>query len=218
MSVEIEEVRAGNYFALGREVIKITEEHYPILLTLSQQLQPLRIQSNRLTKLGFNLVRPGDFNNWTRGHNGMPVFLKSAANNRWILQFTGYEKVRIVEYIHQLQNIWFWLFSEPLQKKEDQPQEQATVAAQPVYTNGRMQPFYLTWDCRFLICAKPHVLWLITEERPLFEQGGKKWGLKLIQGQAPNILQDQAVEWLKKELRRMPAPVATIPSTNANGR
>jgi hypothetical protein len=123
MAVELEEIRLGNYFALGRQVIQITEQHYPALPTLCKQLQPLRIQSNRLSRLGFNLVRGGDFNNWTRGFNGMPVFLKAASANRWILQFTGYEKVRFIEYIHQLQNVWFWLFTEPLLRREDRQQE-----------------------------------------------------------------------------------------------
>jgi hypothetical protein len=82
MAVELEEVRLGNYFAMGRQVIQITEQHYARLPDLCQQLEPLRIKSTRLTKLGFNLVRGGDFNNWTRGHNGMPVFLKAASANR----------------------------------------------------------------------------------------------------------------------------------------
>jgi len=125
MAVELEEVRLGNYFAMGRQVIRITEQHYPMLPDLCQQLQPLRIQSTRLTKLGFNLVRGGDFNNWTRGHNGMPVFLKAASANRWILQFSGYDKVRFIEYIHQLQNIWFWLFTEPLLRREDNRKQEA---------------------------------------------------------------------------------------------
>src|ERR1700755_343567 len=126
MPVELEEARLGNYFALGREVLKVSQHHYPILPELCLQLAPLRIQANRLTKLGFNLVRGGDFNNWTKGHNGMPVFLKAGNNNRWILQFTGYEKVRYVEYIHQLQNIWFWVFAEPLQKKDEEEQEEGS--------------------------------------------------------------------------------------------
>jgi hypothetical protein len=200
MPVELEEVRLGNYFALGQEVIKITEQHYPVLLTLCKQLEPLRIQSTRLSKLGFNLVRGGDFNNWTRGFNGMPVFLKASTANRWILQFTGYEKVRFVEYIHQLQNIWFWLFSEPLQKKD----EPADAANHSAHTNGQLPLFYLTWDCQFLICAKPYVLWRITDERALFEYGGKKWGLQLIQGQATKSLQEQVVRWLREEVRRIP--------------
>jgi hypothetical protein len=58
----------------------------------------------------------------------MPVFLKAASANRWILQFTGYEKVRFIEHIHQLQNIWFWLFSEPLLRREDRQQGAAPGA------------------------------------------------------------------------------------------
>jgi|GEM_PF-1052822 len=202
MPVELEEVRMGNYFALGKEVIRISEHHYPILMALCEQLQPLRLQAPRLSKLGFNLVRPQDFNNWTKVHHGLPVFLKAAGNNRYILQFTGYDKVRVVEYIHELQNIWYWLFAEPLQKKEDLPQGPDSPGA---LANHAYQPFYLTWDCQFLICTKPHVLWRITSDKPLFEHAGKKLGLKLMQGQAGNTLQNQAIEWLKMELRRMPA-------------
>ncbi|HEU4551464.1 MAG TPA: hypothetical protein VFS25_01455 [Chitinophaga sp.] len=202
MAVELEEVRLGNYYALGREVIRIAEHHYPILTALCTQLQPLRLQAPRLTKLGFNLVRPQDFNNWTKVCRGMPVFLKAAGNNRYILQLTGYEKVRLVEYIHELQNIWFWLFAEPLQKKEDEPQAPPGEGA---LANHARQPFFLTWDCQFLICTKPHVLWRISGNRPLFEYAGKKWGLEVVQGQAGSSLQNQAAAWLRMELCRLPA-------------
>lgn len=118
MSVELEEVQLGNYFALGGGVIQIGESHYTRLPDLCQQLQPLRLLTKRLYTLGFSPVRGGDWNNWYRSsHNGIAVHLKAGPGNQWIVQLPGQDKVRLIRYIHQLQNLWYWLFEEPLRKR-----------------------------------------------------------------------------------------------------
>lgn len=35
---------------------------------------------------------------------------------KWILQYGNDEMIRFIDYLHELQNIYYWLFAEPLQR------------------------------------------------------------------------------------------------------
>ena len=213
--VVLEDIRVGNYFILdNKEVIEVQERDFAFIPDLCDLLAPLPINYGRLRKLGFDSFP--SINRWMKAApNGTHIYLKEGPKGKWVIQLENVEKVRLIDYIHELQNFYFWLFSEPLQK----PKPKGSEALKPNHSvlksffvsrsknrDGReqkppVQPYYLSWDCQFLICTSPAIMWQIIDDNPAFEYAGKKWGLKLIQGGATTQNNEMAVTWLKDYLR-----------------
>jgi hypothetical protein len=214
--VELDDIRKGNYFQLGKGLCEISLEDYPFLHELSRDLIPLSINSQRLHRLGFESIPGSRMNRWQKASSyGKLMFLKAGVKNQWIIQFGEDEKVRIIDYIHELQNIYYWLFGEPLQRPQKKEREVLKPKHQiisdfilenkrPQHFAVQIQPFYLSWDCMFLMCTKPYIIWQIVDDNPLFEYGGKKWGVKLLSGQASNYHDDQAVHFLREYVKTIP--------------
>lgn len=114
--VELEDIRMGNYFAHGQRVIAITEEHYARLPALAAELEPLHLIPKKLFSLGFGTIRAQDYNGFTKTCNNVEVFLKAAPKQQWTVHVGGALKTRSVAYVHELQNLWYWLFAEPLKR------------------------------------------------------------------------------------------------------
>lgn len=219
--VELDDVRLGNYFIQGGKRIEITREHYPRLLELCEQLEPFRIVYQKLSALGFERVHGVSNEAWTKACNGIPVYLRAVKNKRFVVQLGNIETLRTIEYIHELQNVWYWFFAEPLQRPADKQKpalEKKNVITTPKkifreedagpvfegYKPQRVYTYYLTWDCQFIISTNPQAVWQVTTSPALFEYENRPWGLQLILGQATNLDDDRAAAWLQTELRQIP--------------
>ena len=124
------------------------------------------------------------------------------------MQFEGVPKVGVLEYIHEVQRLWFTLFGEHLTlvagavKEKDKDKKSAPVP-EPVATPGDHiydQPYYVTWDTRLLIRTGRIAIWRIVEEKPLFEWSGRQVGLTLVTGQASEEDRILGAKWLQKHL------------------
>lgn len=117
--VELDDIRLGNYFAHQKRIIAISASHYTQLSTLHMELEPLHLIPKKLFTLGFGTIRAQDYNGFVKSCNNIEVFLRAAPNNCWTLQVGNTVKVRTIEYVHELQNVWYWLFAEPLKRVTD---------------------------------------------------------------------------------------------------
>lgn len=215
--VALEDIRVGNYFIFdNREVIEVQEKDFTFIPALAELLTSLPINFDRLRKLGFeNDPAIGKWLKASRG--GKHIYLKQQGGGKWVVQFELVEKVRVISYVHELQNFYSWLFSAPLQKHEPRGKK----ILKPTHTfirsffvnrgKGRkdqeqvqpVQPYYLSWDCQFLVCTAPAIIWRIIEDNYAFEYAGRRWGLKLVLGMATHQHDEMASDWLKKYLKGM---------------
>lgn len=215
--VVLEDIRVGNYFIFdNREVIEVQEKDFTFIPALAELLTPLPINYDRLRKLGFE-NHPGMDKWYKASPDGKHIYLRQQGSSRWMVQFEQMEKVRVITYVHELQNLYFWLFSTPLQKPA--PKEKITLKpthsfVRSFFVNrgrGRqdrepippVQPYYLSWDCQFLVCTSPAIMWQIIDDNYAFEYAGRRWGLKLVLGMATNQHDEMATDWLKDYLKKV---------------
>lgn len=222
--IEPGQIGEANYFGYKGRVIQITEEDLKNGTgDICNDLIPLRINFDKLRKLGFSVIPGTNSGKWLKasadGHN--TIYLTAGVSDNWIIQVNGsLEKIRKVKYLHELQNFWFWAFEEFLQKRKvkdpqaaqlrpnstivkgkaikvkNGPGGRATVGYQPIFA----QLYYLTWDCLYLICTSPLCVWSLNEGVPLFEYENRKWCLTWKLGEPSNVDDEKALEWLKAQL------------------
>ncbi|MBO9152065.1 hypothetical protein ACFOTA_07595 [Chitinophaga sp. GCM10012297] len=214
--VPLEEISLGGLFYRDTKVMQIREEHFGDLLPLLPRLEPIPIDPQRLWKLGFSrYVNTGvSYKDW----QGVRLYLRPAAQGRWLVQFDGIPNAGAVRYIHEVQRLWFGLFREhlfqprQLKQRHAMPEWEAgrklvkdysfsyyrkyDVAVKPV----RDQPYYFTWDCRILFKSGQVAAWRVDEKSPLFHYAGRPWGLTLFSGSASDEDRLQAGKWLKRYL------------------
>jgi hypothetical protein len=218
------QIGEANYFAYNRQIIQITEDDLKNGIGhMCEKLMPLHINFDKLRKVGFSVISGSSSAKWLKatadGHN--TVYISAGTNNYWIVQINGSpEKIRKVQYLHELQNFWFWAFEEFLQKKKTKEKQAAipqpdsriirgkpikakngpggweTVGYQPVFE----QPYYLTWDCMYCISTRPLCVWSLHEGRPLFQFEGKSWCFTWKLGQPSNLDEEKALQWFKSQL------------------
>lgn len=200
MAVELEEISLGGLFYRNRKVTQVREEHYENIVAFAREISPIPIDGIRLWKLGFsrNITTGVSYKHW----QGTTLYLKPGTLNRWILQFEGIPKVAYLEYIHQVQRLWFNLFGEHLYPVVKKGAEE-TPGPEPLSPPGiyeEDQPYYATWDSRLLVRTGRLAVWRIAEQNPLFSWNTKPVGLTLLQGQASEEDRLLAGKWLKKHL------------------
>ncbi|MCK7554292.1 hypothetical protein MKQ70_04405 [Chitinophaga sedimenti] len=54
---------------------------------------------------------------WEKSFGGITVRLKATNSDRWLVELDKTGKLRYVQYVHQLQDMWRGLFDEPLQRR-----------------------------------------------------------------------------------------------------
>ncbi|WP_126243899.1 hypothetical protein [Chitinophaga rhizosphaerae] len=217
--IALEEIALGGLFYRNGKVMQIRSEHFAAMPQLLPELSPIPIDPQRLWKLGFSrYVNTGvSYKDW----QGVRVYLKPATLHRWLVQFEGVPKAGFLQYIHQVQRLWFNLFQEHLYQPPKAGAGKRHVM--PGDTYGRQlvkdhavshykkyevtitppadQPYYFTWDCRLLFRTGRYAVWRADEKNPLFQLGGRAWGLTLIFGAAGEDDRIQAGKWLKGYLQ-----------------
>jgi hypothetical protein len=218
--VEHEEVRVNYYFALENAVIKIQPSDLRLMPELSGELMPLRITGSRLFSLQFTPVFGSNNTLWQKAFNGITVQLKATNTDRWTVELDKVGKIRYAQYVHELQDIWRGLFDEPLQRragdvnietpvKKLRPEytlmppgdrQRASSYGRPSLGNLKPRQFYLTWDCLFVLCTMPLVVWKVTDDQPYYTHAGKKWGFQCVWGKVDKKLTDTMAAWVRGEI------------------
>lgn len=118
MDIDIIEVRVGNYFAVNGQVREITLNDLQQLDTLLPQLKPIPITPIRLNRLNFVPER---------GQHGI-VYHKLAykvlftfirmKNDKVSLVINETVRLPHIQYIHQLQNVYYDLTGDVLKRPD----------------------------------------------------------------------------------------------------
>lgn len=111
MAVELEEIALFGLFNFQGKTFQIREQQFTHLDTLISQLAPIRIEPPKLQLLGF-LYYPGGV--YHRKHGNCEFVLRPTKTGAWEFSIDGGQRIRIVNYIHQVQRLWFDLFNEHL--------------------------------------------------------------------------------------------------------
>lgn len=112
--VEPSDIRITNYFSLDGKLIALTADHFtPETI---EKLVPLEITRMRLDKLGFVLENMNRY----KASGLIKLHIKEVKAG-WLLQLEGTDWKRKVNYIHQLQNLWYELFQDELKNLTKPP-------------------------------------------------------------------------------------------------
>lgn len=111
MAVELEEIALFGLFSLHGKTIQIREEQYRKLDVLLPELEPIRVDSQKLSRLGFLRYPGGVFH---RKHGNCEFVLLPTKSGQWEFSINGEQRIRRIDYIHQVQRLWFDLFEDHL--------------------------------------------------------------------------------------------------------
>lgn len=109
--VEIEEISLYGIFYNGSKSIQISEEHFLNLRELQENLSPIPIDWPKLVSLGFEHHLPSTC---SKSFYDVTIYLKPLLLDRWLVYLEGGYKIGVVQYIHQVQRLWYTLFDEHL--------------------------------------------------------------------------------------------------------
>lgn len=232
--IELDQLWEGGYFRYRGDVIRIQDIHMKFLNDLKHHIVPIPLDVSGLFSLGF---RPGDV---TRGEytrknkTDREMWLRPRPNGVGWACGVGVAEATTVSFVHELQQIWFAIFREPLRRSGDEakplvplvyhlPRAQ-TVAVTVVkpeklqgFNRGGQahtetipyieQPYYFTWDCRWLIrIISTIALWRVEAglenvANPEFKYCGYTWGLTYVAGRDVSPDETKAAgRWLHKHL------------------
>lgn len=227
--IELEQANEGFYFRYQGSVIRIQEAHYPFLPSMRHFLEPIIIDRNELSMLNFTSVRDSKYGMFEKfSTTGDRLFIKKNEKDTWSIGIGTYESKTVVKYVHQLQRLYFGMFEEILRRRGDEPAptqkntyylltgKDVSVPAGFSEAPGRYhgtpelykehiayqgQLYYVVWDCWLLVRNIDYAIWRISQESPLFEYKGRKWGLALVGGK--QIKQEDTLaagRWLQNHL------------------
>lgn len=212
MTVELEQVFEGAYFRQGDKTIRIQEHDFLNMPALCQALEPIIITSAELSILGFSFMNRNTGTLCRTTEQGKIFWLKAGTGTRWLIGIDDHLTTTSIEYIHQLQRVFFSLYEEHIRYPNDRIRKGAKERRYWVkpYTDFRFvdegpldtprgekygtrkgtyhhfpipdEPYYLTHDCRLLIRTGNYTIWRVSDKNPLFELRGKKFGLTLERG------------------------------------
>ncbi|QEC44792.1 hypothetical protein [Pseudobacter ginsenosidimutans] len=111
MGVELEEIALFGFFKLNNRTILIQENDLVNIQTLTNDLSPIPIDSQKLQRLGF-LRHPNGI--YFRQQGSVEFLLRPLKNGQWEFCIDESKRIRILSYIHQLQRLWFALFDDHL--------------------------------------------------------------------------------------------------------
>jgi hypothetical protein len=212
MSIELEQIFEGAYFLQNGNKIRIKAEDFPHLPNIVHTLEPILVERAELSLLRFSSMGANTgtlIRSTTLGHS---LWLKPGIGGKWFIGIEETLTTAYINYIHQLQRIYFSLFEEHLRYSVDEitpttktsntyyhkPEHRVgsvvVESSNPRHKTGLTQAtvtepiqdelYYLTRDMRLLIRSKRlgYAIWEVVNHSPLFEFAGKQWGLKLAAG------------------------------------
>ncbi|MBC9909101.1 hypothetical protein [Chitinophaga varians] len=196
MPIELEQVKEGLYFRYGGVVIRVQEVHVPFLHVMIHNMDPIPLENKELYMLGFSSVRDakfGEFEKYTANGQKRLWLKKNSTDRGWSLVIGTADTGTMIEFVHELQEIWFVLFRESLRRAGDQPlvinklvyrlmpDAEISVATEEddnrlSRSYGKMgryserlpyaeQLYYLVWDCCYLFRNIRFAIWKVTHPK-----------------------------------------------------
>lgn len=110
--MEARELRIGNYVSINNVFFPLTEKRFARVLNKDTQVEPIPITEEWLEKLGFE-------NGSIEINNENHLICETLMDDddfHWQYNFNN-EGLVFIEYIHQLQNLYFALTGEELELK-----------------------------------------------------------------------------------------------------
>lgn len=232
--VELDQIWEGFYFRYRGEVIRIQDFHFPFLTSMKREITPIRIGPKEMYMLGFRPSRPeyGEYERESTTGRKMWVRMK-AKDTGWVYGI-GDQEINSIHYVHELQQIWFAIFREVIRRTGDEPEPPvklkyhimkpttvSLVISEPKRLHGfdkggemyseiinyQEQPYYLSWDCRWLLRNFLIAIWRVEAgaggkvKNPFFEFAGYTWGLTLAAGKDTTEADTKAAaRWLRAHL------------------
>lgn len=192
MPVEIEQISEGYYFFQNSRKIRIQAHDFRKIPEICATLHPIAISPAELSQLNFHGLRFNSGEYERASATGKKLMLKAGNAQRWFVGISPHLSDCHIQYVHELQRLWFALFQEHLRYSNDK-------VTPPVPVNE--EPYYITHDGKLLIRTGQYAIWRITDKNPLFEHNGQKWGLILQAGKSVTPAQTQvAARWLLQHL------------------
>lgn len=118
--MKAQELRVGNYVQLEDKFIEIDIESFSnkniMDLPLTEWCQPILLTEDWLLKFGFYIVNPS-FSNKIYYNKIRPELEIRLSGNEYNLGIES-EWLKEIKYVHELQNLYFVLTGEELNKKE----------------------------------------------------------------------------------------------------
>jgi len=111
MELDIIEIRAYNYFATGNQGKQILQEHLKYINPLLTQLQAIPITYYRLSRLNF---APGERSTLQKFIAGVYFNFYKQKGDKLLLVIGEDIKLSYIQYIHQLQNVYYDLTGDVL--------------------------------------------------------------------------------------------------------
>ena len=221
MPVELEQIFEGAYFRQEGRTIRIQERDFCNITTLCGTLEPILLSSAELSLLGFSYMNHNTGTLSRASENGKIFWLKAGTGSKWLIGIGEHLTDTSIDYIHQLQRLFFCLYEEHIRYSNDKAEkkiketpykikpynETVFVDDGPVDSpkgqkhrsrNGHHEtlsipdePYYLTTDCRLLIRTGNYAIWRVSEKNPAFEYKGRRWGLTLVAGKT--VTEEQTI-------------------------
>jgi hypothetical protein len=114
MKVDIIEIRAYNYFEVNHSVKQIDEKDLANISTLLVQLKPIEITHVRLSRLNFVSVFNSERRMLQKFSNNIYFNFRRIKNDKLLLIINDEIKLPHIQYIHQLQNVYYDLAGDVL--------------------------------------------------------------------------------------------------------
>jgi hypothetical protein len=111
MAVELEEIALFGLFTHNGKTIQLSERHFLSIGTLVKELIPIKLDFQKLGNLGF--IRHSD-GILFREQGECKFYLRILKNGSWEFSLNDGQRIRIVQYVHQVQRLWFDLFDDHL--------------------------------------------------------------------------------------------------------
>lgn len=158
MPVELEQIFEGGYFRYGERNIRIQEHDFHSITALCGILKPIPIESGELSLLRFSIMNRNSVTYSRVTEQGKIFWLKAGTGTRWLVGIGEHLTTTSIEYIHQLQRIYFSLYEEHLR-----------------YSSDKIKP--LKKDANGYV-VKPYTEFLFVDEGPLDTPRGEKYGTR----------------------------------------
>lgn len=118
MEIDPIELRVGNYFEYKRQVLELSERDMQGLTELLPKLKPIPITGYRLSRLNFSIIKSTDNQgmHWQRYSAGLYFNLFEKKDHSFTLYINDDIKLKHIQFIHQLQNVYYDLTGDVLKR------------------------------------------------------------------------------------------------------
>ena len=193
MPVSSDQVAKGFYFWLDGRRESIWEIHFPRLNELLKLLNPIAINGDELTALGFEKRGESEYikHGWSFTMSCKQQEFNYQKSNYWQIAFDNQPTRIQIAYIHEVQRMWFIMTKDILRYRSA-----SSLPGQPGYTPK--DHYSLSANLRWLSRHPRHAIWEIAEDNyPVVQIHDHIFGIKLVAGRNVTDAETKtALDWL----------------------